>query len=198
MDLIRPIGQTQLGLSGGRKFGCCGIGKSDPAPNDLLDFAYDTLLLHFTEANGVLSIAPAAVQKFYTAGVGDVGTGDAGDGFPVTVKKTLGDTNLYTGGALTQTVQGISKLYGMELLPGRPFYNEADTGHRVYAPELDAYCHGRFVAVDLVVPEFIGQDDTWRSLPWWPYYDGARMGAKTTLFRTGDRSFVLVFPETRR
>jgi len=64
-----------------------------------------------------------------------------------------------------------------------------------YAPELDAYCHGRFVAVDLVVPEFIGQDDTWRSLPWWPYYDGARMGAKTTLFRTGDRSFVLVFPE---
>jgi hypothetical protein len=66
-----------------------------------------------------------------------------------------------------------------------------------YAPELDAYCHGRFIAIDLVVPEFIGEDDTWRSLSWWPHYDRSRMGGKTTLLRTGDRSFVLVFPETR-
>lgn len=62
-----------------------------------------------------------------------------------------------------------------------------------YAPDVDAHVQGRFVAMDLVVPEFIGDDATWRSLAWWPHYDRARLGAKTTLFRTGERSFVLVF-----
>jgi hypothetical protein len=62
-----------------------------------------------------------------------------------------------------------------------------------YAPELDAYTRGRLVAVDLVVPEFIGDDETWRALPWRAAYDPDRLGAKTTLFRLGDRSFVLVF-----
>ena len=63
-----------------------------------------------------------------------------------------------------------------------------------YAPAVDAHVHGRFVAVDLVVPEFIGDDDSWRSFAWWPHYDRARMGARATLFRTGDRSFVIVLP----
>jgi len=46
------------------------------------------------------------------------------------------------------------------------------------------------------VPEFIGDDPAWRALPWWPYYDRGRLGAKTTLFRLGDRAFVLVFPKS--
>ncbi len=62
-----------------------------------------------------------------------------------------------------------------------------------YAPALDGYVHGRFVAIDLVVPEFIGDDESWRSLAWWSHYDRAKLGAKVTLFRTGERSFVLVF-----
>ncbi len=63
-----------------------------------------------------------------------------------------------------------------------------------YAPELDAHVHGRFAAIDLVVPEFIGLDETWARLPWWPHYDRTRLGRKATLFRTGPQSFVLVFP----
>ncbi len=66
-----------------------------------------------------------------------------------------------------------------------------------YAPDLAARVGGRFVAVNLVVPEFIGDDDTWRSLPWWPHYDRSRLGGRTTLFRTGRRSYVIVFPEAR-
>jgi hypothetical protein len=66
-----------------------------------------------------------------------------------------------------------------------------------YAPALDAHVRGRFVAVDLVVPEFIGDDETWASLPWRSHYDRSKLGAKTTLFRTGDRSFVLVFAMSR-
>jgi hypothetical protein len=65
-----------------------------------------------------------------------------------------------------------------------------------YGPEIDAFLHGRFISIDLVVPEFIGDDETWRSLPWWPYYDPERLGRKTTLFRIGQRSFVLIFART--
>jgi hypothetical protein len=50
------------------------------------------------------------------------------------------------------------------------------------------------VSIDLVVPEFVTGDATWTELPWVAQYDRARLGSKTTLFRTGDRSFVLVFP----
>jgi hypothetical protein len=63
-----------------------------------------------------------------------------------------------------------------------------------YAPELAAHVGGRFAAIDLVVPEFIGLDAIWARLAWWPHYDRGRMGRKATLFRTGPQSFVLIFP----
>ena len=66
-----------------------------------------------------------------------------------------------------------------------------------YALALDGKTGGKLVAIDLVVPEFIVDDATWRGLPWFSHYDRARLGAKTTLFRVGEKSFVLVFPETR-
>jgi len=66
-----------------------------------------------------------------------------------------------------------------------------------YATALDAKTGGKLVAIDLVVPEFIVDDATWRAFAWFPHYDRARLGAKTTLFRVAERSFVLVFPETR-
>ncbi len=65
-----------------------------------------------------------------------------------------------------------------------------------YAPALDARVGGRLVSIDLVVPEFMADDDTWRSLPWVSHYDRARLGSKTTLIHTGDRSYVLVFAES--
>lgn len=65
-----------------------------------------------------------------------------------------------------------------------------------YAPDLDAHVHGRFVAIDLVVPEFISAGEAWARLPWWPHYDRTRLGRKATLFRTGLQSFALIFPES--
>jgi len=67
-----------------------------------------------------------------------------------------------------------------------------------YAPALDARVGGRLVSIDLVVPEFIADDDTWRSLPWVSHYDRARLGSKVTLIKTADRSYVLVFAESPR
>jgi hypothetical protein len=66
-----------------------------------------------------------------------------------------------------------------------------------YATALDAKTGGKLVAIDLVVPEFIVDDATWRGLPWFSRYDRARLGAKTTLLRVNEKSYVLVFPETR-
>lgn len=65
-----------------------------------------------------------------------------------------------------------------------------------YAPALDAAAGGRLIALDIVVPEFIGDDSTWRSLAWWSHYDRRVLGGKVTLFRTGTRSFTLVLPLT--
>jgi hypothetical protein len=65
-----------------------------------------------------------------------------------------------------------------------------------YAPALDARTGGKLIAVDLIVPEFIADDATWRALPWVSHYDRARLGRKATLFRPSAKNFVLVFPET--
>lgn len=66
-----------------------------------------------------------------------------------------------------------------------------------YAPALDAKVGGRLVSIDLIVPEFITDDDTWKSLPWVARYDRAKLGSKVTLIKTADRSYVLVFAETK-
>ncbi len=76
-----------------------------------------------------------------------------------------------------------------------------------YATRLDPRVRGRLVAIDLIVPEFVeGQDtDASKSAPdplgllaFWPVYREAskRPGAasKAILLRTGEKSFVLVFP----
>jgi hypothetical protein len=66
-----------------------------------------------------------------------------------------------------------------------------------FGPEIDAYVRGRYVAIDLHVPEYIEDTDVWKKLAWYPHYDRAAMGAKTTMFKTGDRTFVIIFPRAQ-
>jgi hypothetical protein len=98
----------------------------------------------------------------------------------------------------------------MVVLYGGSLHNDldppAEAARWSYAPALAAQAErqrGRLVAVDLVVPEFIGQAAVWQNLPWWPAYEAlassrarARLLAKVTLFRTGPASFVLLFPSS--
>jgi len=63
-----------------------------------------------------------------------------------------------------------------------------------FGPELDAFAEGRYVEIDLYVPEFIEASDAWRKLPWYPHYDAARLGSKTTMFQVRERSYVIVLP----
>ncbi len=53
---------------------------------------------------------------------------------------------------------------------------------------------GRYLAVDLIVPEYIAPTPVWQKLPWFEPY--ARLGPSTsdvTLFRLDEHSFTLIF-----
>ncbi len=62
-----------------------------------------------------------------------------------------------------------------------------------FGPAIDAYVGGRYVDVDLYVPQFIDGSEAWKKLAWYPYYDPAKLGAKTTMFHVRERSYVIVF-----
>jgi hypothetical protein len=63
-----------------------------------------------------------------------------------------------------------------------------------FGPALDRLTGGRYVEIDLYVPEFMDGSDAWKSLPFYAEYDKAKLGAKTTMFRVRERSYVIVFP----
>jgi hypothetical protein len=65
-----------------------------------------------------------------------------------------------------------------------------------FGPEVDAYVKGRYVEIDLYVPEYIESSDAWKKIPWYPHYDRAKLGAKATMFRPRERTFVIIFPTT--
>lgn len=65
-----------------------------------------------------------------------------------------------------------------------------------FAKELDEVVGGRYVELDLIVPEFIKDNDSWKSLLWFDAYDANRFGTVTVLIAMGPRSYALVFPRT--
>ncbi len=65
-----------------------------------------------------------------------------------------------------------------------------------FGPRFEERTGGRYVELDLIVPEFIKDTDTWRALPWYSHYDATRDGASAVLFRPAPHSFVLIFPRT--
>ncbi|MBI5532377.1 MAG: hypothetical protein HY898_06665 [Deltaproteobacteria bacterium] len=66
-----------------------------------------------------------------------------------------------------------------------------------FGPQLSERVGKRYVELDMFVPEFIENTDTWRKLEWFPHYDRDRMGSKTTMFRPRPGSFVLIFPMSK-
>ncbi len=66
-----------------------------------------------------------------------------------------------------------------------------------YASALTEASGNRYVELDIFVPELIRDTDTWKAFPWYPHYDREKHGSKVTLFRTGNRSYVMIFPVTR-
>jgi len=65
-----------------------------------------------------------------------------------------------------------------------------------FGPRLLEHARGSYVEVDLIIPEFVRNEEPWTNLPWFPHYDPARQGEKTWLYQTGKAAFVLIFPKT--
>lgn len=66
-----------------------------------------------------------------------------------------------------------------------------------FGPELAATTGGRYIELDLIVPEYVKTTEVWSKLPWFGAFQ-ADTGPrdKPTLYRVGERSFVLVFAAT--
>jgi hypothetical protein len=65
-----------------------------------------------------------------------------------------------------------------------------------FGPDLSQKTKGRYVELDLVVPEYIKDNDAWNALPWVRHFDKDKNPSKTTLFRPAPGSFVLIFPRS--
>ena len=63
-----------------------------------------------------------------------------------------------------------------------------------FGPELAATTAGRYVELDLIVPEYVKATEIWQKLPWYAAFQ-ADAGPKDRprLYRMAERSFVLVF-----
>lgn len=73
--------------------------------------------------------------------------------------------------------------------PGREMWS--------FGPAMLEKTGGRYVELDLIVPEFIEDTDVWRSLPWVKGFDPAAHAGSTRLLEPAKGSFVLVFPASR-
>lgn len=67
-----------------------------------------------------------------------------------------------------------------------------------YGPALTERTKDRYVALDLIVPEYIKDGEPWSSLPWTRHYDREKLGDKAVLFETSKHSFVMVLPATEK
>jgi hypothetical protein len=67
-----------------------------------------------------------------------------------------------------------------------------------FGPELDRLTGGRYVELDLIVPEYVKKSPTWEKLPWFASFEADKASDaprnEATLYVMGERSFVLLFP----
>jgi hypothetical protein len=67
-----------------------------------------------------------------------------------------------------------------------------------FGPRMKELAQGRYVELDLFVPESIGDTESWRKLAWYPLFDRTRPHADTTAFHPSATQWVVIFPTTAR
>jgi hypothetical protein len=65
-----------------------------------------------------------------------------------------------------------------------------------YGPELSAFTGGRYLELDLIVREFIKDNDVWRALPWYEHFKPELYPDASVVMRWGPQSYVLFFPRS--
>lgn len=64
-----------------------------------------------------------------------------------------------------------------------------------FGPELAAATSQRYVELDLVIPEQIKDNDTWKALPWYSLYSAAEADSSAYLLSWAAHAYALVFPK---
>ncbi len=65
-----------------------------------------------------------------------------------------------------------------------------------FGPDLSEKTKGRYIELDLVVPEYIKDNESWNALPWMRHFKKDAHPQKTTLFQPHSGSYVLIFPRS--
>jgi hypothetical protein len=65
-----------------------------------------------------------------------------------------------------------------------------------FGPELAASTSQRYVELDLVIPEQIKDNDTWKALPWYPLYSAEKADGSAYLLSWAAHAYALVFPKS--
>lgn len=68
-----------------------------------------------------------------------------------------------------------------------------------FGADLTTATRDRYLAVDLIVPEFVGDTEVWRSLAWYPYWASiSGHSSGVVLIRTGTHEYTLILERGRR
>lgn len=65
-----------------------------------------------------------------------------------------------------------------------------------FGPALAESTGGRYVELDLVIPEQIKDTEAWRALPWYPHYSRENAGKGAYLYSWAPHAYALLFPKT--
>ena len=65
--------------------------------------------------------------------------------------------------------------------------------HWSFGPRLAEVTRGGYVELDLIVPEFVKDTESWRAFPWFSAYRSSSDTSGVLLFAPGERSFTLLF-----
>jgi len=83
---------------------------------------------------------------------------------------------------------------------GGALHNDAEPDHEherySYGPKLLAQTQGKYLELDLIVPEFVKESDIWQRQPWYQAFRQSKGPTKPRLYQWGTHSFALVFPSS--
>ncbi len=65
-----------------------------------------------------------------------------------------------------------------------------------FGPRLQTKAGGKYVELDLIVPEFVGDGEVWKTQPWYGHFRRDLQGSKTILFTVRPGTYTLIFAPT--
>ena len=126
------------------------------------------------------------------------------DAGPDTIERMLQLIGKRTG---ERVVEDLNKFPNQAVGPivvayGGALHNDAeptaDHAGYSYGPALLDRTQGKYVELDLVVPEFVKDTDAWRRQPWHSAFKSNRDRSRTILYQWSPHSFALVFPDSKK